>query len=76
MIRQVHPRTPRGLRSTSSPGLTKQFRIQVLDPEADSWRMYANFRYPGEAEACLDALRQRGIEARILSTDLRSQSPQ
>ncbi len=71
MICQGQSRNTRGLRNASSPGgITKHFRIQVHDAEAESWRMYASFRFLGEAEACLDSLQQRGIEARLVSTDL------
>lgn len=71
MICQDHPRVTRGIRSVSSPGgSSKHFRVQILDSETNSWRMYANFRFAGEAEACLDALATRGIEARLVSATL------
>ena len=71
MICQDYPRGTRGLRSVSSPGgSSKHYRVQVLDSETSSWRMYANFRFVGEAEACLDALAARGIEARLVSANL------
>ena len=57
-------RGPRSLsnRLESEP----RFRIQVQETESGCWRMYANFQFSGEAEACLDALNARGIEARLI----------
>ncbi len=65
------PRGARCLRSVNSPGgSSKHFRVQIHDPEGNSWRMYASFRFLGEAEACLDALTRREIEARLVAADL------
>jgi hypothetical protein len=61
----------RPLRCVNSPGgISKHYRVQVHDPETNSWRMYASFRFVGEAEACLDALAHRGIEARLIAANL------
>lgn len=71
MICQDQQRLTRGQRDTSaSLSVTNHFRILVQVAETESWRIYASFRFPGEAEACLDVLRRRGIEARLDSTDL------
>jgi hypothetical protein len=76
MICQDQQRTSRGHRSLSNPVrvVTGPFQIEIQDTDTQAWRMYASFRFRGQAEACLDALRQRAIEARIFSTDL-SQCP-
>lgn len=44
-------------------------QIQIQDADTDCWRLYASFSFQGEAEACLDALQQRGIQARMLSRE-------
>ena len=64
-----HPQ-PRVIRSSSSAGgLSKHFRIQFFDSELGAWRMYASFRFLGEAEACVDALSCRGIEVRLIKSE-------
>ena len=66
MICQDQQRITRGHRHLSQFASHASFRIQVQDADWGTWRMYANFSFRGEAEACLDALRLRGIEARML----------
>lgn len=67
MICQTQPRV---VRSTSSAGgLSKHFRIQFFDVELGTWRMYASFRFLGEAEACVEALAVRGIEVRLIKSE-------
>lgn len=71
MICQERPHVSRGLRSVKTPGGNSQhFRVQIQDSETHSWRMYASFRFSGEAEACLAALAERGIVARLVSAEL------
>lgn len=71
MICQPRPQFLRGLRSGNSPGgSSKNYRVQVHDLESEAWRMYASFRFAGEAEACLTALAERGIEARLVAAEV------
>ena len=59
-------RTTRGHRSHTRLASHASYRIQVQDADLNAWRLYANFSFRGEAEACLDALRLRGIAAELV----------
>ena len=72
MICKDSARSSRNHRPQLAPTrvLINPFRIQIQDSETAVWRMYASFQFEGEAEACLDVLKQRGIEARMVSNQL------
>lgn len=56
----------RALRRADAPARNSAgYRVQFRDAETNSWRVYANFQFLGEAEACLNELLYRGIEARL-----------
>lgn len=48
-----------------SPLIPLRYHVQFRDEETGAWREYAHFKYPGEAEACLNHLLLQGIEARM-----------
>lgn len=71
MICKDQQRASRGRRNHSNLNTDiRPLQIQIHDAETGSWRLYASFYFQGEADACLDALRQREIQARILSREL------
>lgn len=41
------------------------FQVQIRDADSDSWRVYAQCSSLGEAEACLQELCRRGLDARL-----------
>ena len=66
MIFQPEPRIAHGLNAAPVPiHFFSKYRIQLRDEDTDQWRVYANFEFYGEAEACLYQLLHRGIEARL-----------
>lgn len=64
---QHEPHYARGLSTRLPVKSTAGYRINFRDQETNSWRVYANFQFLGEAEACLSELLQRGIEAQMHS---------
>lgn len=59
----------RGLAGNESRLPPTPVRVLIRDADLGEWRAYGDFQFPGEAEACFDALKQRGIEARLEQLD-------
>jgi hypothetical protein len=66
MIFQHEPGISHGLNSATFPlHCLSGYRVQLRDQDTNQWRVYANFEFFGEAEACLNQLLHRGIEAKL-----------
>ena len=57
-VKQVAPSTP--------GGQARQFRVQYRSLRERTWRLYACFRSPDQAEACVRKLLRRGENARMI----------
>ena len=66
MIFQHEPRTALGLNYADVPlHCLSSYQVRFRDHETNHWRIYANFEFYGEAEACLQQLLSRGIDAKL-----------
>ena len=66
MILQTEPGVAHGLNAANlALHCLSGYGVHVRDLETSHWCVYANFEFYGEAEACLNQLLTRGIEARL-----------